>query len=278
MSNFICLFSTPLQKQYVTSSRLSHAYLFFILYWVAVLAPPIILVFAYPLKVSPVRSYEVPRFIYSGNYFVSMNGIEASSFNPIDGISVRVDGLASNSEIASDRFEASIISTRFGSASQFHLALEFETLQGCKLVVRRGSTLAPGASSSTSYLRLQVEDDVDLCNFKGMEETLSQPGAKGITKLAAMKTPLHLSEYSFGTVWTSISSSTTFGAQIRVSINGQTKSSSPTIGEVFRLNLIYFVAVLLLNHHILAALLAELLNSRMVRMRIRLDPEIQCRN
>jgi hypothetical protein len=191
---------------------------------------------------------------------------------------VKVDGLASKSESASDRFEASIISTRFGSASQFHLALEFETLEGCKLVVHRGCTLAPGASASTSYLRMQVEDDFDLCNFKGMQETLSQPGAKGITKLAAIITPLHLSEYSFGTVWPSIPLSTTFGAQIRVSINAQTRSSSPTIGEVFRLNLIYFVAVLLLNHHILAALLGELLNSRIVRMRIKLDPEIQCRN
>ena len=278
MSNFICLFSTPLQKHYVTSTRFSHAYLFFILYWVAVLAPPFILVFAYPLKVSPVPTSEIPRLIYSGNYFVSMNGVEASSFNPVDGISVKVSGLAPNSEGDSDRFDVAITSTKFGSTSQLHLALELQTPQGCKLLVHRGSTLGQTSTSFTSYLTMAVEDDADLCKYRGMQETLSHPGAKGITKLATASTALSLSEYAFGTIWTSIPSSTSFEAQMRVSIKAQTKSLLPSFGEAFRLNLIYFVAVLLVNYHVLAQLLGELLNSRIVKMMIRLDPEIQSRN
>ena len=267
MSKPMCLFSEPVLRKYQTTSKLSRAYMFYICFWISVIAPPIIL--AITLRNEPVEAVFLtqPSVSYSGNYFISVNGIESSSLSPNPTASVQLDQVDVDNDGRNDFLSVSITVT--GATAQnplpLFIALELTDSGSISGIARlKLDERLPYNRLNAKYY-VTVHEDIPTCTLPSI---LSQSGPKGLAKVAAVQSAYELTSSGFGTVGESVSNSNSFLVDLRIYIGVSPKISNPTTRDVVRENLVYFLVYLISNYLVLKWFAGLILKSGIINMKL----------
>jgi hypothetical protein len=270
----VFLFSRPLQKHFVTHSRFSHAYLIYLVYWVAILAPPILLVALCPIDPGYAVKITKPALKYTGLYFVSLNDMEASAIYPMDGISVTVSEQDTDGDGFANAYDISLSATTISNVNSIFLALEFEKAPACAVIARIAFQTSMPSSRVSAQFDISLDPHAGRTACEDMQSALARPGARGLSKLAAMSSPVLTRETGFGPIWESVPSSKTFVGRLTLEVQRAISFAEPTVGDKIRANSIYFVAVFAMIWLLMSTILNGLLTSGLVRLRFITDIDV----
>lgn len=256
---YISILSSPLQRHHVTYSRFSHAFMFYLVYRICTVAVPLIVIFATPvsLPVSPV--FERANLRYTGNYFVSANGYEASSAYPISGIEFSVTSIDADQDGITETFIVTFNSNRFVTAQSIYFALEF--IDSDKILHPMAGKLsdAIGGNRANAWFEVANLTREETPQALSIPAALSKAGPMGLLKVVPIASTLKQSK--FVSFWQTLQGSTTFSGTISIDNVVQASFESPSLGETFRANLEYFVVLYLLNYAVLTSFYSLLVRS-----------------
>ena len=259
MAPYVSILSSPIQRHYVTHSRFSHAFLFYLVYCAGIVAVPFIVVFATPISLPSSVEFRRSEIQFTGNYFLSANGFEASSSNPIPGVDFSVASMDSDQDSIYETFVVTINSNKFISAQTLFFALEFVDSNNVLHPLSGKISDSNGGNRATAWFDVpDIGNKGDMPSI-GITAALSKPGAMGLTKVSGVAAALR--EAKFVSFWQTIPNSSTFSCTITVENVLQSIFIRPSVGEVFRTNLMYFVILYLLNYVVLKTCYSLLVKS-----------------
>ena len=274
----VFLFAQPLQKHFVTHSRFSHAYLIYLVYWLAILAPPILLVALCPIDLGYAVRIANPTLRYTGRYFLALNDVEASTLNPIDGISATVSEQDTDGDGSANEYEIYLSATSISNVSTMFLALEFEKSPTCAVIARIALNTAVASSRVTSHFTISLDSFAGQTACADMQFALLKPGPRGLNKLAAVSSPVVTREIGFGPIWESVPTSKTFVGRLTLGVQPAISFSEPSQGDKIRANSIYFITMFATIWLLMHTILNVLLSSGLVRLRIITDSDLSNKN
>jgi hypothetical protein len=276
MANHICLFSEPLLRRYITNSRISKAYLFYMSYWIAILAPPLIFVIGLPQESPRTLSYMQPIISYTGNYFISLSGSEYTSRNPFPGLTVDANSVDPNNDNVNEYLSLKLSVIDLTNFSPLFFAIELKDENG-NLGIARANLDLPSVPN-----RLHASFDLTINHARNitsaasdLNAVLSQPGQKGLNKLAAILSPFELVPTGFGIYGDTVRNSKSLMVDISIYIPPTIISRPTSTGDLVRQNILNFLVYLMANYHILNWFMGLFVKSGIVRMRTLVDTEDQ---
>lgn len=275
MAKYISLFSEALHKTYVTNSKLSTAYLFYIAFWLAVIAPPVVLVLTLPAERKTLINFAQPNLKLTGKYFVAYNGIEATFINPSSAIELSHDAVDINGDSITDVFELTLISTFSNETSSLYTAVEALEDDGTFGVLRLNSPISPKCNRLTSDFTIEYSHSArDSGTSADLVSILNTPGQKRLFKLLSAYSPFSVKAKDFATVCQPLMNSQTLTANIRIHIPHVTKPVRPSYGDIVRQNIVYLVIYLIVNYHILNFVVKIIIKSGLLKMKVLVQYEL----
>jgi hypothetical protein len=158
-----------------------------------------------------------------------------------------------------ETFVVTINSNKFLSVQTLFFALEFVDSNNFLHPLSGKISDYHGGNRATAWF-----DVPDIGNKGGMPSigitaALTKPGAMGLAKLSGVAAALR--EAKLVSFWQTIPNSSTFSCTITVENVLQSIFIRPSVGEVFRTNLMYFVILYLLNYVVLKTCYSLLVKS-----------------
>lgn len=269
MGKYISLFSEPLHKTYVTNSKLSSAYFFYILFWIAVIFPPVVLVVTLAKNPKLESTLVQPSVQLTGNYFFSFNGIEASSSNPSSNFTFRQDAIDLNKDKKVDVIELSFIGSTSNDNSALYAAVELVDESGAIGIAKLVSVIPSRCNRAQADFTLDYSHELNLSDSPAnLSDVLKVTGQKGIFKVMSAFTPYKLSTIGFGTVCQTFIQSNSLSVAIRIHVPPIIKFNRPSNGDIVRENILYFVIYLLVNYFILNFIIKLVIKAGLVKMKV----------
>ena len=263
----ISVFSVPLKKHFVTHSRCSHAYCFFLAYWISLVAVPVIVLSSTPTRFIP--KLQQPNLTYTGNYFISADGNESSVVDLSPGVTVTVEQRDEDSDGVVDTFVASANSFAFQTVKSLFLALEVSDPSGDLSIVHFKIDDIDGGNRMTGWYQLQVDSWRTLSRgSSGLLQALAKPGNKGLTKVGSVDTLYTARLIKFGSIVETAPNSNTFSGVLWVDVPIQMAISTPSRNDTFFSSLVLFVSVSIVNYVILERIAKLVLKLGLVRLKV----------
>ena len=268
----VAIYSHAPRIHYVAYGRTSPAYLCFVTYSICLLLVPVVITFTAPIEYSDrLRTFQ-PRLTPSQSYFVSVDSLEASSLFPVHGIDVQISSVDINGDGISDRLIIQLTGTSVPKASSIYFAIETHIADGSTRIIK-GSVDAPSAFNRlTGWFRLCRDNRISLPSGS-LHAFLSKPGPRGLSKLFSDDPEYYLTPTGFSSVGEFIGGSSTLQVSLTIDVGSLIHVTRSNPGDLFRDNLIYFVALFAMNYVVLHALYGALIISGSLQTRIYRDYE-----
>jgi hypothetical protein len=276
MTNHTCLFSEPLLRRYILHSKLSKVYVLYLSYWIAVIVPPVVLIIALPQEPQPVLKLAQPKISYTGNYFISVNGVESFSASPSAAITVSLDPVDINGDGTNDFFSLTLSGI---NTVPIFLALELEDGNGRIGIARLN--LANSLTTNRMYAKYSLNVDYarnTSTTAYNLQSALAQPGQNGLRKVASIQSAFDLTELGFGKIGETVPTSNSFIADISIFIPPSIVESGTSRRDLVRLNILYFLVYLFTSYKSLTWLVGLLIRSGVIKIRMICDVDTHTKN